>query len=56
MRDIANLFLHLIIIGVWLTRPGGARSVVADSLLLTHQLLILNRGRQRMPRLRPSIE
>jgi hypothetical protein len=55
MRDIANLFLHLIIIGVWLTRPGGARSVVADSLL-THQLLILNRGLQRMPRLRPSIE
>jgi hypothetical protein len=56
MRDIANLFLHLIIIGGWLTRSGGARSVVADSLLLTHRLLILNRGRQRMPRLRPSIK
>ena len=53
MRDIAILFLHLITIGVRLIRPGGARSIVAESLLLKHQLLIINRGRQRAPRLRP---
>jgi hypothetical protein len=33
--------------------PGGARSVVAESLLLKHQLLILNRSRARAPNLRP---
>jgi hypothetical protein len=32
---------------------GGARSIVAESLLLKHQVLILNRGRQRAPPLRP---
>ena len=34
-------------------RPGGARSVVAESTLLKHQLLILNRSRERAPNLRP---
>ena len=31
--------------------PGGVRSIVAESLLLKHQLLILNRSRQRSPNL-----
>jgi putative transposase len=31
--------------------PGGLRSVVAESLLLKHQLCILNRGRKRAPNL-----
>src|SRR4026209_1500648 len=39
---------------VKLLRPGGARAVVAESLLLKHQLLILNRSRARAPNLRPS--
>jgi hypothetical protein len=33
---------------------GGVRAVVAESLLVKHQLLILNRSRQRAPRLRLS--
>src|SRR5262245_46669566 len=32
--------------------PGGARSVVAESVLLKQQLLILNRTRKRAPNLR----
>lgn len=32
---------------------GGARAVVAELLLLKHQLLIVNRGRERAPNLRP---
>jgi hypothetical protein len=35
-----------------LARPGGLRSVVAESLLVKHQLRILNRGRSRAPNLR----
>src|SRR5438094_7504604 len=38
----------------WLVGPGGARSVVAESVLVKHQLLILNRSRKRSPNLRPS--
>jgi len=54
MRDIFILFLHAIVIIVRLARPGGLRSVVAESVLMRHQVLILNRGRKRAPNLRAS--
>jgi hypothetical protein len=53
MRDLAVLFVHLIARVARLLGRGGARSVVAESLLLRHQLLILNRSRVRAPNLRP---
>ena len=54
MRDVLILFLHLIVTVVRLARPGGLRSVVAESLLVKHQLRILNRGRKRAPNLRAA--
>ena len=48
------LCVHLIATVARLLRPGGARAVIAESLLLKHQLLILNRSRVRAPNLRPS--
>src|SRR5258707_850878 len=54
MRDIFTLFLHAIVIIIRLARPGGLRSVVAESVLMRHQVLILNRGRKRAPNLRSS--
>jgi len=48
MRDVVTLFLHLIVV---LVRLGGFRSVVAESVLVRHQLLTLNRGRIRAPNL-----
>ncbi len=53
MRDLAILFIHLIVTITRLIGPGGARSVVAESFLVKHQLVILNRGRERAPKLRP---
>ncbi len=53
MRDLAILFIHLIVTILRLMHPGGARAVVAESLLVKHQLVILNRGRERAPNLRP---
>lgn len=47
MRDPLTLFIHLIATLAKVMRPGGARAVVAESLLLKHQLVILNRGRER---------
>src|SRR5215510_8397487 len=41
MRDFLILFVHLIGIVVRLAKPGGLRSVVAESVLVRHQLLIL---------------
>jgi putative transposase len=54
MRDFLVLLVHLIVLMVRLARPGGLRSVVGESVLLRHQLLIVNRGRKRAPNLRPS--
>ena len=54
MRDIVIVFVHLIVTLVRLARPGGLRSVVAESVLVRHQLRILNRGRKRAPNLRAA--
>ena len=45
------LFIHLIVILTQLLQPGGVRSLVAEFLLLKHQLLIVNRYWQRSPNL-----
>src|SRR5438445_2767453 len=52
MRDVVILFVHLIVTMVRLAGPGGLRSIVAESVLVKHQLRILNRGRKRAPNLR----
>ena len=51
MRDFILMFIHVIVTMVRLAGPGGLRSVVAESALIRHQLLILNRGRKRAPNL-----
>ena len=54
MRDFVVLLLHLIVTIVRLVEPGGVRGLVAESVLMRHQLLILNRGRKRAPNLRSA--
>jgi putative transposase len=54
VRDLAVLFLHLLATVARLAGPGGARAVVAESVLVKHQLLILNRLRKRSPDLRSA--
>src|SRR5712691_5438923 len=54
MRDVVIPFVHLIVTVVRLAGPGGLRSVVAESVLVNHQLRILNRGRKRAPNLRAA--
>ena len=54
MRDLVILFIDLLTTVARLASRGGVRSVVAESVLVKHQLLILNRSRQRAPNLRLS--
>src|ERR1700687_338888 len=54
MRPLVVLFIHFIATLARLLGPGGVRSLVAESLLLKHQLLIVNRSRQRSTNLRAS--
>jgi putative transposase len=49
-----SFLLHLLTTVARLAGPGGARSVVAESVLVKQQLLILNRSRKRCPNLRLS--
>ena len=48
MRAVLILAIHLLVTLAKFLRPGGVRRVVAESLLLKHQLLISNRSRRRV--------
>ena len=53
MRDLFILVAHLLTTIATLLGPGGAHAVVANSLLMKQQLLVINRHRKRAPRLTP---
>jgi hypothetical protein len=53
MKEAFILVAHLLATIAKLIRPGGAQAIVGESLLLKLQLLILNRGHSRAPRLSP---
>jgi hypothetical protein len=52
MQDLILLIAHVLSMLVRLAGTGGVRSVIAESALLKHQLLIVNRPRHRAPNLR----
>ena len=51
MSNLVILCIHFMATLARLLGPGGVRSLVAESLILKHQLLIVNRSRQRSPNL-----
>jgi len=51
MKDLLILLVHLLTTIAKLLGPGGARAVVADSLLMKQQLIVINRSRRRAPNL-----
>src|SRR3981081_691497 len=51
MIHLLILAVHLLATIAKLLRPGGVRVVVAESLLIKHQLLISSRSRRRAPNL-----
>ena len=51
MRHCLVLLVHVIVTAIRLAKQGGFRSVLAESVLIRHQLLILNRGPKRAPKL-----
>ena len=51
MKDLPVLLVHLLTTIAKLLGPGGARAVVADSLLMKQQLLVIHRSRRRAPNL-----
>jgi putative transposase len=51
MIHLLILAVHLLATIAKLVRPGGVRTVVAESLVLKQQLLISSRSRRRAPNL-----
>ena len=49
MRDLLGLLGHFLTTLAPLLGPGGTRAVIAETLVIEHQLVILNRSRQRAP-------
>jgi len=54
MKVLVLLLVHLVVTLAKLLGPGGVRSVVAESLLLKHQLIVSNRSKKRAPNLKTS--
>jgi hypothetical protein len=55
--QMRNLLLTLLLLAVATARlcgPGGVRAVLAENLLLKHQLIVLRRSRRRSPNLTRS--
>ncbi len=44
MKDLIVLLMHLVTTLAKLLGPGGAKDIVADSLLMKQQLLVINRA------------
>jgi putative transposase len=51
MNLVFSLLGHLLVTLVRLASPGGVRAVVAESIAVKHQLLIMKRSRRRAPNL-----
>ena len=51
MKDLLILLAHLLTTIAKHLGPGGVKTIVADSLLMKQQLLIMNRTRRRAPNL-----
>ncbi len=51
MKDLVFLFIHLLTTIAKHIGPGGAKAIVADSLIMKQQLLVISRSRKRAPNL-----
>jgi len=51
MKDLLLLLAHLLTTIAKLPGPGGARTFIANSLIMKQQLMVINRSRRRAPNL-----
>ena len=56
MKDLVFLLIHLLTTLARLLGPDGAKAIVADSLLMKQQLLVINRSQNAHPICQYSID
>ena len=54
MREYHRLLIHLLVTLAKLCKPGGVKAVMAKTMAMKQQLIVLNRGRARAPKLATS--
>jgi len=54
MKSAVLLFVHFLVLIAKALRPGGIKALIAENLLLKHQLTVLSRARQRAPNLKAT--
>jgi len=51
MLEIIELLIHYLVTLIKLLKPGGVKRVMAESIAMKHQLIVMNRPRKRSPAL-----
>ena len=51
MLEIIELLIHYLVTLIKLLKPGGVKVVMAESIAMKHQLIVMNRARKRSPAL-----
>jgi putative transposase len=54
MTEKTELLVHLIVSLIRLLKPGGMKVVIAETMIMKQQLIVMNRGRARAPKLGTS--
>jgi putative transposase len=49
MPEIIELLVHFFVSAIKLLKPGGVKVVMAESMAMKQQLIVMNRGRNRSP-------
>ena len=49
--EIFELLTHCFVMLIKLLKPGGVKVVMAESIAMKHQLIVMNRARKRSPAL-----
>jgi len=51
MLEIIELLTYYLVTLIKLLKPGGVKQVMAESIAMKHQLVVMNRVRKRSPAL-----
>ena len=51
MLEIIELLIHCFVTLIKLLKPAGVKLVMAESVVMKHQLIVMNRARKRSPSL-----
>jgi hypothetical protein len=54
MPEVIELLIHFFVSAIKLLRPGGVKVVMAETIAMKQQLIVLNRGKRRSPKLTTS--